>query len=89
MTYTQKLDALYEEARIEINNAIERKGQKSEFNNEKAILLPIHLRFSLRDGFLAEEMSSDSILNCEGKSYGYPHLKYEELMAITDYVKAL
>jgi hypothetical protein len=82
MTYTEKLKALYEEARIEIVAAVEKQDAVIPLNLENQFILP-------DNESLAVGLSQDSIIDKNGRSCSYAHIGYDELMTLADYVKAL
>jgi hypothetical protein len=93
MTFEQKLQNLYEEARICINRNIDEKSEdSSHLGHHKLKVIKIKegdLMFNLEGGRYLTELSQDSLIDNNGYAYAYGQLDYEELCLLADYVENL
>jgi hypothetical protein len=84
MTYTEKLESLYEEVRISIIKNVRLKGSKSNFVIDKTIKGDNERSFNLDYGYRLVEVSEESLIDNEGYLYNFSAISYEDLCAVAD-----
>ncbi len=88
-TYTERLEDLWEEMRIEVKNKIIEIGTKSSFTHEKTVKVTCCNDVALGNGGTLTEVGEDDIYDEDGYMYTYGELQYEELAELVDYLNNL
>lgn len=89
MNYTEKLEALWEEMRLSVQNKVREIGKESSFTIERTIKVNCCQDVDLNYGGQLKEVGEHDIFDNDGYSYGYGTLDYEQLAELVDYINTL
>lgn len=88
--YTEKLQDLWEEMRIVLQQKVAEKGVQSEVGFKTIELVDYTSDADLGgNGGVLTEIGENLIFDNDGYSYAYGALDYEQLAEITDYINIL